>query len=325
MAGTTPTVRDEILVWRAAGADNTIVVGSPAWFAWLEGATHFAYRGPEGTFTARKEQRQRGGWYWKAYRKLAGRLHRIYLGKTNDLTHKRLAAAAAALAAHADWKPGAGHAASNDNTQGTVDSGHLSASAGSLHSTGERPAAFIPLLRPASAAAQRTVEAPPGWPRGTVTFLFTDIVDSTRLWEQHPQAMPQVLVRHDALVRAAIAARGGVVFKTLGDTICTAFWRAPDALAAAYAAQHALHTEDWMALGLPPLLVRMALHTGAADPRNSDYVGPSLNRVARILAASHGGQILLSHTTRELVADALPDGAALRDLGTYQLTGMHGT
>jgi len=294
MAATTPTVRDETLTWRVAGADHTILVGSPAWFTWLEGATSFAYQGPGGSFTARKEPRQRGGWYWKAYRKHKGKLHRAYLGKTADLTAARLAAVAAALAAFAEPEPGAMRHAPH----------------------------------PASAAAQHITAPPAGWPRGTVTFLFTDIVDSTRLWEHYPQVMPQVLVRHDALVHGAIAAHGGVVFKTLGDTVCAAFARAPDALTAACAAQHALRTEDWTRLGLAPerpLQVRMALHTGAADARNGDYLGPPLNRAARILAAGHGGQILLSHATGELVGDALPDDVTLRDLGTYQLQGLHGT
>src|SRR5690349_9765811 len=98
MAGTTPTVRGELLTWRTAGIDHVLRVGSADWFTWLEGATSFAYGGAGGRFTARKEQRQRGGWYWKAYRKLAGKLHRVYLGKTADLTAARLAAAATTLA-----------------------------------------------------------------------------------------------------------------------------------------------------------------------------------------------------------------------------------
>jgi class 3 adenylate cyclase len=277
MAASTPTVRDETLTWRVAGTDHTMLVGSPAWFTWLEGATGFAYQGPAGSFTARKETRQRGGWYWKAYRKHKGKLHRAYLGKSTELTGARLEAAAAALAALAEPEPGAMRHA----------------------------------LLAGSAAAQHISAPPAGWPRGTVTFLFTDIVDSTRLWERYPQVMPQVLVRHDALVRGAITAHGGVVFKTLGDIVYAAFARASDALAAACAAQRALQAEGWTALGLepvravrePPVQVRMALHTGAADARNGDYLGPPLSRVARILAASHGGQILLSHATGELVGD----------------------
>lgn len=122
MARSIPTVQNEKLIWRAAGSDETIIVGSLAWFIWLEGATHFAYRGPAGSFTARKEQRLRGGWYWKAYRKLAGRLHRIYLGKTNDLTPERLAAAAATLAERAESGPRVAHDVSNDSIQGTLGS-----------------------------------------------------------------------------------------------------------------------------------------------------------------------------------------------------------
>jgi len=327
MAGTMPTVRDEMLTWHGAGAHHTILVGSSAWFAWLEGATSFAYQGSGGCFTARKESRQRGGWYWKAYRKLAGRLHRAYLGKTAELTAARLAAAAAALAAFAEPEPGTLRHASHREARRTVSTKRSSAAA-PLPSADERPVSLVPSLRPASAAVQHVTAPPADWPRGTVTFLFTDIVDSTQLWERYPQAMPQVLVRHDVLVHAVIAMHDGVVFKTLGDAVCAAFARAPDALAAARAAQHALHAEDWTALGLPPerpLQVRMALHTGAADARNGDYIGPPLNRSARILAAGHGRQILLSHATCELVADALPDGVTLRDLGTYQLKGLHGT
>jgi len=335
MAGTTPTVRGETLSWYEAGADHTLIVGSSAWFAWLEGATSFAYRGPGGSFTARKEQRQRGGWYWKAYRKLAGKLHRAYLGKTDDLTAERLAGAAATLAAGVGPQPGATQHVSDRDTRRTARPKRSTAAADRLPPADERPVSFIPslrsgpALRPASAATQH-VAPPASWPSGTVTFLFTDIVDSTQLWERHPQVMPQVLVRHDALVHAAIAMHAGVVFKTLGDAVCAAFARAPDALAAARAAQHALHAEDWTALGLspvgavrePPLRVRMALHTGAADARNGDYIGPPLNRVARILAAGHGRQILLSHATCELVGDMLPEGTTLRDLGTYRLKGL---
>ncbi len=326
MAGTTPTVQGETLTWRVSGVDHTIIVGSSAWFAWLEGATSFAYHGPSGHFTARKEQRQRGA-YWKAYRKLSGKLHRTYLGKTDDLIAERLAAAAAALAAFAGPEPSAMHHAS-DRTVRRIASTKQDSATAPPPSADERPVSFIPPLRPASAAAQHSATLPASWPRGTVTFLFTDIVDSTHLWERYPQVMPQVLVRHDALVYQAIAVHAGVVFKTLGDSVCAAFARAPDALAAARAAQHALHAEDWAALGLPPerpLQVRMALHTGTADAHNGDYVGPPLNRVARILAAGRGGQILLSHVTRELVGDLLPDGMTLRDLGTYQLKGLHGT
>jgi predicted ATPase/class 3 adenylate cyclase len=154
-------------------------------------------------------------------------------------------------------------------------------------------------------------------PTGTITFLFTDIQGSTRLWEQHPQAMETALERHNTLVREAIEAHGGYVFKTVGDAFCTAFSVAPDALAAAVAIQRALLAESWGATGR--LRVRIALHTGTAGAQNGDYTGFTLSRVARILAAGHGDQILLSRVAEELINDQLPPGVTLRDLGAHQL------
>jgi class 3 adenylate cyclase len=154
-------------------------------------------------------------------------------------------------------------------------------------------------------------------PTGTLTFCFTDIEGSTQLWDAHPQAMPAALARHDAILHALITAHHGVVFKTVGDGAHAVFSTAPDALVAALACQHALQGELGAVTG--PLRVRIALHSGAAVTRDGDYYGAPLNRVARILAAGHGGQILLSLATEELVRDHLPPGAALRDLGTHQL------
>ncbi|HZO88686.1 MAG TPA: adenylate/guanylate cyclase domain-containing protein, partial [Chthonomonadaceae bacterium] len=152
---------------------------------------------------------------------------------------------------------------------------------------------------------------------GTLTFLFTDIEGSTRLWEQHPEAMRSALARHDVLLQEAIEQHSGHVFKTIGDAFCAAFDAAPSALAAALSAQRALASEDWQA----PirLRVRMALHTGAAEARGGDYFGPPLNRVARMLAAGHGGQVLLSQAACDLLGDALPEGVSLRDLGRHRL------
>jgi len=154
-------------------------------------------------------------------------------------------------------------------------------------------------------------------PRGTVTFLCTDIEGSTQRWEQHRAAMARALVRHDALLRRVIAAHGGVVFKSTGDGLYAVFARVPDAVAAALAAQRALHREAWGAIG--SLRIRMALHTGVAEERAGDYFGPPLNRVARLLAVGHGGQVLLSHTAADLMHDHLPAEVALRDLGTHRL------
>jgi class 3 adenylate cyclase len=129
-------------------------------------------------------------------------------------------------------------------------------------------------------------------PTGTVTFLFTDIEGSSRMWERSPQAMQVALAHHDELLRRSIEERGGYVFKTVGDAFCCAFPTAPDALEAALDSQRSLLKERWAES--TPLRVRMALHMGAAEERDGDYFGPPLNRVARLLSAAHGGQVLLS-------------------------------
>ena len=152
---------------------------------------------------------------------------------------------------------------------------------------------------------------------GTVTFLFTDIEGSTSLWERHAAQMSVALIRHDALLRAAIVDHGGHVFKTVGDAFCAIFASAPDALAATWASQRAIVSEPWPEA--TPLRVRMALHTGPAEERDGDYFGPTLNRVARLLSAGHGGQILLSEATAALVRPSLSDGVELRDLGEHRL------
>jgi len=152
---------------------------------------------------------------------------------------------------------------------------------------------------------------------GTITFLFTDVEGSTALWEKYSNAMSEVLSRHDEVLRTAIKAHNGHVFKTVGDAFHATFSTAPDALEAALEAQRALLHEEWPETG--PLRVRMALHTGAAEEREGDYFGPSLNRVARLLSAGHGEQILLSLATRELVRDRLPEESGLRDLGERRL------
>jgi predicted ATPase/class 3 adenylate cyclase len=154
-------------------------------------------------------------------------------------------------------------------------------------------------------------------PTGTVTFLFTDIEDSTKLWERSPQAMQAALVRHDEILRRAIEDRGGYVFKTVGDAFCCAFPTAPDALEAALESQRLLLKERWGES--TPLRVRMALHMGTAEERDEDYFGPPVNRVARLLSAAHGGQVLLSLPTHEMVRDQLPAGMSLAELGEHRL------
>jgi predicted ATPase/class 3 adenylate cyclase len=154
-------------------------------------------------------------------------------------------------------------------------------------------------------------------PRGTVTFLFTDLEGSSRLWQDHPAAMGEALTRHDEILRRVIEERRGYLFKATGDGVYAAFERATDAVGAALAAQVALTAELWK---VGALAVRMALHAGAAEEREGDYHGPALNRCARLLDAAHGGQVLLSLAAEELVREEpLPEGATLRDLGQHRL------
>src|SRR5919206_3838038 len=155
-------------------------------------------------------------------------------------------------------------------------------------------------------------------PGGTVTFLYTDIEGSTVRWEQQPQAMKAAVERHDALMRQAIEANGGIVFRTMGDAFCAVFLIAPQALNAALQAQRLLTAEQWDER-VAPIKVRMALHTGIGEVRDGDYVGLPLNRVARLLSTGYGGQVLISHPTADLLRETLPPGASLRDLGEHIL------
>ncbi len=171
------------------------------------------------------------------------------------------------------------------------------------------------------------IRAMPTLPTGTVTFLFTDIEGSTARWDHHPDAMRAALVRHDALLRAAVEAHAGHVFKTVGDAFCAAFATAGAGVAAAIAAQLAVAAEDWSAFGdgFLPIAVRMGLHTGEATERGGDYFGQPVNRVARIEAAGHGGQVLLSGVTAVIVREHLPEGTSLRDWGEHRLKDLRHT
>ncbi|HXY92951.1 MAG TPA: adenylate/guanylate cyclase domain-containing protein [Acidimicrobiia bacterium] len=154
-------------------------------------------------------------------------------------------------------------------------------------------------------------------PTGTVTFLFTDLEGSSRLWEEHPEAMQVALARHDEIVRGSIERHGGHVVKMRGDGAHAAFATADRAIVAAIAAQQALEHEQWGATG--PLQVRVGVHTGAATLREADYFGPAVNRAARLMDVAHGGQIVCSQATADLVRDGLPEGVRLVDLGEHRL------
>ena len=159
----------------------------------------------------------------------------------------------------------------------------------------------------------------PNLPTGTVTFLFTDIEGSTKLAQEHPGEMPSLLARHNKILNHSIETNNGYVFLVAGNSFCAAFNNALDAVHAALAAQGSLNSHPWGETGL--LRVRMGLHTGAAqlteDRQYSGYT--TLAATQRIMSAGHGGQILISSATRELVADVLPADVELSDLGEKQL------
>jgi len=154
-------------------------------------------------------------------------------------------------------------------------------------------------------------------PTGTVTFLFTDIEGSTRLLQELGEGYRRVLDDHTALMREAIAEGDGVEIGTEGDSFFAVFPTATGAVRATVAAQRSLAAHEW-AHG-EPLRVRMGLHTGEGVLGGDNYLGIDVNRAARIAAAAHGGQVLLSGVTRAMVEHAVPDGVALRELGAHRL------
>ncbi len=159
-------------------------------------------------------------------------------------------------------------------------------------------------------------------PVGVVTFLFTDVEGSTRLWEQSPATMREALVRHDALIENLTEANQGTLVRPRGegDSRFAVFAQASSAVATAGAIQEALSAETWPTPH--PLRVRMALHTGEADLRDGDYYGSAVNRCARLRSLAHGSQTLLSRATTELVRDNVPARARLDDLGEHRLKDM---
>src|ERR1700694_3244972 len=157
----------------------------------------------------------------------------------------------------------------------------------------------------------------PDLPTGTVTLLFTDIEGSTRLLQQLGKHYPNVLAECRYLLRTAFQQHDGHEVDTQGDSFFVAFTRATDAVSAAVAAQHALIAHTWPKE--VTLRVRMGLHTGEPQLSAESYIGLDVHRAARLMSAGHGGQVLLSHTTRDLVEHDLPNGVGLRDLGEHRL------
>src|SRR5215213_9192236 len=158
----------------------------------------------------------------------------------------------------------------------------------------------------------------PQFPAGTVTFLFTDMEQSTKGWERDAAAARVVVEHHIALIRQCVETHSGIHFKTVGDATQSAFAAAPQGVAAALDAQRALLGESWTSSEQRPR-VRMALHAGTAEPRDGDYLAACLNRLARLLNVAHGEQILLSSTVAGLARDALPQAVTLEPLGEFRL------
>jgi len=154
-----------------------------------------------------------------------------------------------------------------------------------------------------------------------LTFLFTDIENSTPLWENFQDGMRLATSRHDELMRAAIEQHNGRVVKTTGDGFHAVFESPSDGISAALAGQQAIAAESWSA-ATGPLKVRMGLHTGESQERDGDYYGPEVNLAARVMGLGYGGQVLLSGITAALAKNSLPDGSSLADLGEHRLKGI---
>jgi class 3 adenylate cyclase len=159
----------------------------------------------------------------------------------------------------------------------------------------------------------------PNLPSGTVTFVFSDIEGSTKLWEQHPDAMKTALEKHDSLLRQAVESGSGHIIKSTGDGMHAVFEAATDAICAMIRAQQALQAEAWDEIKPHRVKVRMGVHSGEAQLRAGDYFGGALNRTARLMSVGHGGQVLLSNAAAELLLDRLPPDTTLRDLGEHHL------
>jgi predicted ATPase/class 3 adenylate cyclase len=154
-------------------------------------------------------------------------------------------------------------------------------------------------------------------PRGTVTFLFTDVEGSTGLLQRHQLAYPRAIALHHVILRGAVESGRGAVFETVGDAVYAAFARVEDAARAAADAQRGLADAAWPETG--PLRVRMAIHVGDVELSEGHYFGPALYRCARLMALGHGGQVLLSAVAAGILADIGPRDMGVRDLGEHRL------
>ena len=191
--------------------------------------------------------------------------------------------------------------------------------ADSLEVPADQRERFLEVARGLRSANQLPVAREPAGrslPSGTVTFLYTDIEGSTRLAQEHPEEWETLRARHHAILHETIESNNGYVFQVVGDGFCAAFHTANDGLHTAIEAQRKLLKENW---GGVPLKVRMGLHTGEAEAHGNEYHGYlTISLVQRIMSAGHGGQILLSHATENLLRGHLPKDVSLLDLGEHK-------
>jgi len=159
-------------------------------------------------------------------------------------------------------------------------------------------------------------------PSGTVTFLFTDIEGSTKLWEQYPEAMKSALAKHDSILKEAIESNKGKIIKTTGDGVHAVFMTAMDAITASLDMQRILENPEVLKTSGFSIRVRIGLHTGEAELRGGDYYGGTLNRTARIMAIGYGGQILISETTLQIAEEHLYPEISVLDMGQHHLKGL---
>jgi class 3 adenylate cyclase len=158
------------------------------------------------------------------------------------------------------------------------------------------------------------------FPSGTVTFLFTDVVDSTRLWNLNHAAMQQAMAAHDEIIRSSIDGSGGVLVKGTGDGAFAVFASAFDAVDAAITIRDAIAARAWDSD--TEIEVRIGLHTGEAEFRDDDYFGSTVNRTSRVMSAAEPGEVLVSLSTQEVIRDRLQPGLVLADSGERELKGF---
>lgn len=175
------------------------------------------------------------------------------------------------------------------------------------------------LRRIESDVLAQTLVSPEPLPRGSVTFLLTDVEGSTRWWEEDRLAMAGAMARHDEIAAQVVGRHHGQLRKTRGegDSTFSVFAQPSDAVGAAIDLQRAVGQQRWP--GEIHLAVRAVIHTGEAELRDGDYFGPAVNRAARVRSAAHGGQVLVTEATAALVVDGLGSGINLRDLGRHRL------